>query len=256
MEQHTHLIHFIEELAANAWPAAMMQVIDGWRLRFNWNVTRRANSVWPNGEGRYHDLDKKLAWVEAFYAGRGGPARYQICPAAQPADLDIILAERGYTSDARTAVQITSIDTLLSKTQSIPDYAITLAETYDETWFAAYCRAEEVGVQAAEGRRNILGRIGPRVGYALLRIEGQPAGMGLAVMERGWVGIFSMATEPEFRRRGIATAVLRTLADWGAANGAQRLYLQVMANNDPAQALYGKLGFETLYHYHYRQKVI
>jgi ribosomal protein S18 acetylase RimI-like enzyme len=144
----------------------------------------------------------------------------------------------------------------LSKTQSIPDYAITLAETYDETWFAAYCRAEEVGVQAAEGRRNILGRIGPRVGYALLRIEGQPAGMGLAVMERGWVGIFSMATEPEFRRRGIATAVLRTLADWGAANGAQRLYLQVMENNDPAQALYGKLGFETLYHYHYRQKVI
>jgi ribosomal protein S18 acetylase RimI-like enzyme len=247
-------IYFIEELAANAWPAAVVQVVDGWRLRFNWNVTRRANSVWPNGVGQYHTLEQKLAWVEEFYARQSCPARYQICPAAQPADLNDILAERGYTTDARTAVQTATIETLLSRTKPTPAYRVNLTETYDDAWFAAYCRAEAVNPQAAEGRRNILARIGPRAGYALLQVEGYPAGMGLAVMERGWVGIFSMATEAEFRRRGLATVVMRSLAEWGKANGATQLYLQVMENNGPAQALYRKLGFETLYHYHYRQR--
>jgi hypothetical protein len=35
----------IEALAANAIPAAIVQELDGWRLRFNYGVTRRANSV-------------------------------------------------------------------------------------------------------------------------------------------------------------------------------------------------------------------
>lgn len=247
------LIYFVEELAANAWPAAVVQVIDGWRLRFNWNITRRANSVWPNGVGDCHTLAEKLVWVEAFYARWGSPPRYQICPAAQPGDLDVVLAERGYTTEARTAVQIASLPTVLAKTET--DFArnATVSETYDEAWFAAYCEAEAVSDQAAEGRRGILGRIGPRVGYALLWLEGQPAGMGLAVMERGWVGVFSMATQPQFRRRGFATAVLYALAEWGQTQGAEQMYLQVMEDNAPARALYEKVGFETLYHYHYRQ---
>ncbi|MCH8283761.1 MAG: hypothetical protein IIC20_04195 [Chloroflexi bacterium] len=35
-------IVLIEELAANAWPAELVDELDGWRLRFNWGVTSRA----------------------------------------------------------------------------------------------------------------------------------------------------------------------------------------------------------------------
>jgi hypothetical protein len=38
-------IAWIEELAANAVPPAIAQELDGWRLRCNSGVTRRANSV-------------------------------------------------------------------------------------------------------------------------------------------------------------------------------------------------------------------
>jgi ribosomal protein S18 acetylase RimI-like enzyme len=43
------------------------------------------------------------------------------------------------------------------------------------------------------------------------------------------------------------------LAQWGQIYQARQLYLQVMADNAPALALYERLGFETLYHYHYRE---
>lgn len=249
----TKLIRRLEELSSNAWPAAMVQVMDGWRLHFNWGVTRRANSVWPNQAGNRQPLAEKLALVEEFYTRRGYPARYKICPAAQPAGLDAILAKRGYTSDARTCVQTASLASVLASTGSNPAYGVTVAGAFDERWFATYCRIEQVNDPAAQARRDILQRIGPRTGYALLEVEGRPIAVGLAVAERGWAGIFGMATRAQFRRQGAATAVLHALAKWSRHHQATQMYLQVMENNAPARALYARASFETLYHYHYRQ---
>jgi len=249
----TKLIRYIEELAANAWPAAVMQEVDGWRLRFNWGVTRRANSVWPNQARGDHSLDEKLRWVEDFYGRWGGTARYQMCPAAQPAGLDRILAERGYTATSQTAIQIAPIAEVLARSRANLAHSVKVGDHFGEAWFATYCQAEGVSAPTAEIRRGILQRIGPRPGFALLEIDGEAVALGLGVVERGWLGVFSMATRPEFRRRGAATAVLQTLAEWGQQHQASHMYLQVVAENAPALALYGGLGFETLYHYYYRE---
>jgi GNAT superfamily N-acetyltransferase len=251
--QSIQLIRFLEELAANAWPAEVVQMVDGWRLRFNGNVSRRANSVWPNEAGDGCSLAEKLALVEDFYTRQSCPPRYQICPAAQPANLDETLAARGYSSDARTAVQIASVETVLSRAAANPAYVVIVTETFDETWFDLYCRGEHVSPHTAEARRGILRRIGPRTGFALLRIAGQPAAIGVGVVERGWLGLFSLATHPEFRRQGAAANVIHALTQWGQIYHASQLYLQVMADNPPGLALYARLGFETLYHYHYRE---
>ncbi len=246
------LIQYLEELSSNAWPAAVVQVVDGWRLRFNWGVTRRANSVWPNEAGDRHPLAEKLTLVEDFYARWGSPARYQICPAAQPADLDAVLAKRGYTSEARTSVQTASLATVLARTQPNPAYTVTVTETPNEQWMATYGQLERMSEHAINMRWDILRRIGPRAGYALLNVKGRPVAVGLAVVERGWAGIFGMTTQVEFRRQGVATTVLHALAKWGQPHQASRMYLQVMENNPPARALYTQAGFETRYHYHYR----
>ncbi|MBI3942698.1 MAG: GNAT family N-acetyltransferase [Chloroflexi bacterium] len=79
------------------------------------------------------------------------------------------------------------------------------------------------------------------------------ASLGLGVYERGWIGIFSMATHPTYRRRGAATAVLRALADWGQSLGAKDAYLQVMESNITARRLYENIGFKNLYQYYYRE---
>jgi ribosomal protein S18 acetylase RimI-like enzyme len=45
--------------------------------------------------------------------------------------------------------------------------------------------------------------------------------------------------------------MMAALTDWGLSRGADFGYLQVEGDNDPAQAMYEKLGFELCYRYDY-----
>jgi ribosomal protein S18 acetylase RimI-like enzyme len=249
----TALIGQLEELAADAWPAAIVEHLDGWRLRYTSGVTRRANSVWPNASDGGVPLSEKLAAVEAFYDRWGLPARYQICPAAQPRELDAVLTERGYSLDAITCVQTATVASMWARADGNEGGAVRIADRLEEPWFAAHCDAEQVSERDGAVRRGILQRIAGRQAYALLSCDREPAALGLGVLEGGWLGVFCMATLPVFRRRGMATAVLRRLAEWGKEQGATAAYLQVMEENAAACALYARLGFKTLYQYYYRE---
>lgn len=250
-------ILMLETLAANAWPAAEVEMCGGWRLRSTQGVTRRANSVWPNHDDGALSLEVRLAQVEAFYAARHLPAIYQICDAMQPAQLDGVLAARGYTHEAPTFVQIAPLTTLLERLPSLrhyPTFEIEVSEEFDPQWFDLYCTSEAVSATAASVRRAILERIAPQHGFVTLYADGTPAAVGMGVVEAGWLGIFSMATLPAYRRQGAARAILRTLAVWAQLYDAQYAYLQVMEHNMAAQMLYASAGFVTAYRYHYRVK--
>lgn len=251
------LVYYLEELAANAWPAEVVEPLDGWRLRFTQGVSRRANSVWPNRSGTHYPLPEKLALVEEFYARYHLPARYQICPAAQPPGLEDLLVSRGYTADALTHVQTASVATVLQRTSNGAVAGVTLAETPTPPWLDAQRQLVPLDEQTAAVRQGIVQRIGRDTDatpvFALAEVAGEAIGAGLGVYESGWLGIFNMITHPQYRRRGVATAVLRRLAEWGHSQGAAQLYLQVMDNNPAAKSLYQGLGFATLYHYYYRE---
>ncbi|HQY90855.1 GNAT family N-acetyltransferase [Caldilinea sp.] len=247
----------IETIAANAWPAAESAACDGWRLRSTAGVTRRANSVWPNGDDGALSLAAKLAHVEAFYAARSLPAVYQICDAMRPAQLDDELAARGYTIEALTHVQTAPLKTMLERLPSLrhyPTFEVEVSEEFDALWFDLYCASEAVSGAAALVRRAILERITAPHGLVVLRCDGEPAAVGMGVVEAGWLGIFSMTTLPAFRRQGAARAILRTLAVWAQLYEARHAYLQVMVHNTAAQQLYAGAGFATAYNYHYRVK--
>jgi GNAT superfamily N-acetyltransferase len=251
----------IETLAANAWPANEVIQLDGWRLRATFGVTGRANSVWPNLSENLLTLEEKVQTVEAFYAYHGLPARYQVSPACQPPHLDQALAERDYTLFSPTCVQTVRLHTLLANTndlttapQTSAPFEIEIRELFNGTWFEAYCLAEAVEPSAAQIRRGILERIYAHTGYATLRIGGVPAAIALGVVEDGWLGLFNIETRAEFRRLRAATALINALAAWSVRYGAQESYLQVVEANSAARALYQKLGFDTLYRYHYRIK--
>ncbi len=55
--------------------------------------------------------------------------------------------------------------------------------------------------------------------------------------------INNVAVEPRWRRRGVATALLREVLSRGRAREARHAFLEVRISNLGAQALYHKLGF-------------
>ena len=51
---------------------------------------------------------------------------------------------------------------------------------------------------------------------------------------------------PGFRRRGVATGLVRAAADWGRSQGAKTLELNVLASNEGASRLYERAGLTSL----------
>ena len=64
------------------------------------------------------------------------------------------------------------------------------------------------------------------------------------VLDEGYIN--NVAVHPEYRRRGIAAALISLLAEQAQAIGLAFLPLEVRESNAPATALYEKLGFTTV----------
>ncbi len=70
-------------------------------------------------------------------------------------------------------------------------------------------------------------------------------------MSGDWLGLASVWTRDDHRRRGWATAMVRALGHWAARRGARYAYLQVAAANASALDAYARLGFVRHHRYHY-----
>lgn len=58
---------------------------------------------------------------------------------------------------------------------------------------------------------------------------------------RGW--LYSIAVDPGYRRRGVATALVRRMEQLLAGRGCPKINLQVMPSNPQAVEFYRSLGF-------------
>ena len=244
----------IEQLAVNAWPAATVQLVDGWLLRHTPAVARRrSNSALPPpGAARASAAQRAqiLDLAERFYARRRQPTVVQVSPVELHGQLDRELAARGYGRQAPTAVMTTPIDRVPIPAPT-PTLAMSVADTVTPQWLAAWTTIE-ARPDAAATNQLVFARIGPQAGYLTATHDNDVLGVGMLVVERDWAGVFCMATRPADRRRGVATAMVQHAARWAADQGAHQLYLQVEEHNRPALRLYSRLGFQPSHHYHYR----
>jgi N-acetylglutamate synthase len=260
----------VEEASLNAWPATAQLVLDGWLVRFAQGFTKRANSVIPLYPGS-RDLAEKVRFCENLYARERLKTIFRITSIDEHDGLDAFLAARGYRRQDPTEVlylplgQATddaSNPELRRRPPAGPAASALTAATAAAATAAAgtstagMARCLRAPVRAAGGGtpppRGDPAHIPLPCCHAVLGDAGNPLACGLAVLEQDLVGLFDVVTRADVRRTGCGEALVAGLLDWGRRQGAHTAYLQRVADNAPAAALYRKLGFRSLYRYSYR----
>ncbi len=86
----------------------------------------------------------------------------------------------------------------------------------------------------------------PRIAFALVRVDGEPAAAAKATTFDGLTYLSSIGTRDAFRGRGLAGLATRHAMAAAGAHEAGRAYLGVSSGNDPALRLYARLGFASV----------
>ncbi|MDQ3929353.1 MAG: hypothetical protein M3328_09420, partial [Chloroflexota bacterium] len=204
-------IRLLEELAANAWPSPVQQQLEGWKLRAAGGLTRRANSVYTCAPmPRYPHW---LREARRFYARWGLPTRFQISDGS-PHELEDLLDALGYTREAHSEVQVAGAADVVASTAGAEALPVVATSRLEENWLKSFIRVEGHDPALTDKYRAIMSAIGPEARFAAITLTGETVGIGMAVTERGWSGLFNIATAPHMRGRGVATAIVGELARW------------------------------------------
>jgi ribosomal protein S18 acetylase RimI-like enzyme len=221
----TSEIRALEHAAALAWPGVEQHWLDGWLLRFGHGATSRANSAVPLG---FSATLGALPGIVEWYRERGLSAWLALPERVLPVRAAGVKPARVMVRDIADPAPAPADATL----RSVPDAG----------WLTCYNRDVPLDVLTAvvDGEVTFASVAGAAVGRGA--ITGAPDGTR-------WLGISSVRVEPAARRRGHARRICQALVAWAAEHGAQRAYVQVLTDNDPAIALYMSTGFR-LHHSH------
>ena len=191
------------------------------------------------------DLDR----IEDFYRAHKGPAQLDVCPFHEPSVLDMF-KQRGYAIAELNSVLYRRLDS--RETFSPPPAGCEIRRSRPE-------EAEEAGAiveraffpqGAPEPFRGLLAPLYQMEGALayVAEVEGQivACGAGLMIKERSVFGLFGAVTLPEFRGRGLQTALLRERMAAAAQAGCEYAVV-VTQGGTTSQRNCERLGFRVAY---------
>jgi len=239
-------IKLLEELSLNAHPALNTVYYDGWYLRFAEGYTNRANSVNMLNPSclPIHD---KIKYCEMTYFKQQLPTVFKITPLS--VQMDDILAKKDYSI-------VTSTNLMMMNVPQINTNQLISVVTngIHEDWQNHYFHLNEMNKNVIPSARKIQGNITNQTLCAVLSCNNEVVACGLGVIERTYVGLYDIIVSPKHRQKGYGQDICLALMSTAAKYGAQKAYLQVVANNADAVGLYQKIGFTDMYQYWYRVK--
>jgi GNAT superfamily N-acetyltransferase len=238
-------IETLEPKTFRAWPALETRSAHGWVQRFAGGYTKRANSINALGKEAIFTQEMKNA-LEAPYLERGLPPVWRLTPLAPP-ETDQALAAAGYRRIDESFVQLAPLGSAFAL-----DPEVRIAPSPSAAWLAGFAALSPVAPQHRETMTRMLQTIAAPVAFASVEDAEGPMAFALGVADGAHVGLFDVLVAPRARRQGLARRLTQSIGAWGKAQGAQSIYLQVVATNAAALPLYASLGFETVYSYAYR----
>lgn len=218
-----------------AWPAAIEVRHGDWTARYDGSPIRRTNSLNPLPGATGPTRDVRQA-AESFYAGRGRRTVIRLLDFATSDQM--ALENEGYRSESITR-------TLHARLNA------DIAEIGPDTTLHDHASAGWLGLREtlnpdAGAFRAMLQRIEGPVCFAETKVDERVASIAYGVRIDDLLVVEAVATDPDFRGRGLARQTVGALINWARRQGAGQATLQVVAENAPAQALYRRLGFDRL----------
>jgi N-acetylglutamate synthase len=237
----------LQQVAALGWRAIETARLGDWLLRASGGFTGRANSALTVGDpGR--SVADAVATVEAWYAERGLPARFQLPEPGATEGVRQLLEERDYAWSPPVHVMTAELSHVLRAADArVRPGDVQLDDAPDDAWLAAY--RQDGGTLPAVARDVLGGH--PRVGFASLRDGDRAVAIARTAVDGRWAGLTAVEVAPDHRRRGLAAQVSAAALRWAGSHGARQVYLQVEIHNAPAVTLYQALGFAVHHDYRY-----
>ncbi len=254
MHTSNETLRRLERLHVRAWPATETARIDGWLWRWSGGGSQRANSV-STIDFTGNDIAVALDAVEARYRAKSSPSQLHTFDLSQPSGLPELLTGRGYAAGETTVTMLatappaaptSAAPTATAPTATAPTSAplrldVAIADDPSAEWLDVYMTAITESRRAVN--RQILRRVpDPRAFFSVHR-GGRVISTALCVLDGGLAVAECVATREDARGQRGADAAMRALMAWAASLGAHTVGLQVVANNQPAIALYRRLGF-------------
>jgi len=120
-------------------------------------------------------------------------------------------------------------------------------ETMNAAHVAQIAQLEKICFSDPWSERSIASELDNQLAFWLVATEGENVAGYIGsqtVMDE--TDMMNVAVHPDFRRQGIAEALIHSLVEQLKAMGSHCLTLEVRASNAPAIALYEKLGFSEI----------
>jgi N-acetylglutamate synthase len=236
--------HDVQRHALPGW-LAWHEPLGEWTLRRAAGFTRRANSCHAIG-------DPGMSIQQAADQIIGFAVIHDIPPLAQVIDgspEERALQRLDWTrTDQPTAVLTSRLADFLEGRPAAPAARIT--ETLEPKWEEAYQRSRPNSADRDIVRMILKGN-SPRAFAAVTGAGPEPVAIARGHRDDDWLGVASIWSRSDYRRRGLATAMMAALGHWAARQGARYAYLQVATVNESAIAAYRSLGFVPHHSYVY-----
>jgi len=239
----------IEEAGLNALQTQRQLFYDGWLLRLSAGKAKRARSVNAHF-GSTLPVDRKIEYCERVYAQHGLAPLFRMTPFDRPAELEAALGTRGYVAFEETLVQAAALGQAPELPAAREDVSIGPLDV--EAFVDAVGGLRNSSAAQRDAHRERLQNSPLDKRCIAVRVGEEVVCTAQAVIEGDLAGLYDVVTAEAARGNGHATLACTSLLSWAWQHGAQAAYLQVSADNAPALAIYRKLGFATVYAYHYR----
>jgi GNAT superfamily N-acetyltransferase len=240
------LVRRLEAAGFRAWPAARVSFDGSWQIRITpGHPSRRLNCLVPLDPFDYRDIDDRLAAAGAIFEASGKGLCLRQSPLC-PREVTDRLADMGWHSGYETLVMTAPLDNV-----EIDD-GIDHLPVHDVRRFSEACvRIDRARDTTSEILASIISAIEPAAGLFLTERAEGPVAVGICVQDHQLAGIQQLVVEASMRRKGLGRELMASALRWARRRGANQAWLQVIASNETARALYEGMGFTEAYRYAY-----